>query len=394
MRVLIVHNYYQRRGGEDRVFESEAALLEAHGHEVLRYCVHNDTIGESGGLRLAGRAIWSAAAYKAIRSICRNERPDIVHFHNTLPLISPSAYHAAKAEGVPVVQTLHNYRLACPPATFFRDGHICEECLGRRFAWPAIAHACYRGSRSASAVVATVVGVHHLLGTWTSMVDRYIALTEFARAKFVELGIPASKLMVKPNFVDSDPGAGAHTGGYALFVGRLDPEKGIETLLRAWRMLGGAPPLKIIGSGPLDRLLDSAPPGVEWLGQRDKAEVASSMRDAAFLIFPSEWYETFGLTIIEAYATGLPVIASAVGAAAEIVREGSTGLFYEAGNAAMLADRVKWMLAHPTEVERMQAASRREFMERYTAAANYRVLVNIYRNLLPVGRDALLSHHS
>jgi len=215
------------------------------------------------------------------------------------------------------------------------------------------------------------------------MVDRYIALTEFARAKFVELGIPATKLSLKPNFVDPDPGAGSHRGGYALFVGRLDREKGIETLLRAWSMLDVPLPLKVVGSGPLARLFEPSPPGIEWLGQQGKAAAAALMRDAEFLIFPSEWFETFGLTIIEAYATGLPVIASAVGAAAELVHDGSTGVLYESGNAAALASRVKWMLTHPAEKALMQARARREFLDRYTASANYRMLIDIYSNLLP-----------
>jgi glycosyltransferase involved in cell wall biosynthesis len=382
MRILIVHNYYQRPGGEDRVFESEATLLEAHGHEVLRYAVHNDTVRESSRLRLSGRAIWSGSAYKEIRSLCHGERPHLVHFHNTLPLISPAAYHAAKAEGVAVVQTLHNYRLACPAATFFRDGKVCEECLGKRFAWPAIAHGCYRDSRSASAVVATMLGLHHMLGTWTTMVDRYIALTQFARAKFVKLGIPDHKLALKPNFVDPDPGAGTHGGGYALFVGRLDQGKGLETLLRAWSMLESLP-LKVIGSGPLDHLFKPPPPRVEWLGQQTKAEVARMMRDATVLVFPSELFETFGLTIIEAYSTGLPVIASAGGAAAELVRDRSTGLLYESGDAAALANAVNRVLAHPAEMKLMQAEARREFMERYTASSNYQMLMDIYRSCLP-----------
>jgi glycosyltransferase involved in cell wall biosynthesis len=384
MRILTVHNHYQRPGGEDRVFEAEAALLEAHGHVVLRYSVHNDTVGKFGRLRLGGRAIWSGSTYKEIRSLCRNGRPDVVHFHNTLPLISPSAYHAAKAEGVAVVQTLHNYRLACPVATFFRDGKVCEQCLGKRFAWPGIAHGCYRDSRPASAVVATMVGLHHVLGSWSSMVDRYIALTEFARAKFVQIGIPHTKLALKPNFVDPDPGAGTHGGGYALFVGRLAPEKGIETLLRAWRMLAPAPPLKVVGSGPLERLFNPPSVAVEWLGQQGKAEVTGMMRHAAFLVFPSEWFETFGLTIVEAYATGLPVIASNIGAAAELVHDGSTGLLYEPGNAAALANRVEWALTHPAEMKRMQAQARREFVQRYTASSNYRMLMEIYRSLLQV----------
>jgi glycosyltransferase involved in cell wall biosynthesis len=382
MRILIVHNYYQRPGGEDRVFKSEAALLEAYGHVVLRYCVHNDTVAGSGRLRLSARAIWSGPAYNEIRSLCRNERPDVVHFHNTMPLISPSAYYAAKSEGIAVVQTLHNYRLACPAATFFRDGKVCQECLGKKFAWPAITHACYRDSRPASAVVATMVGVHHVLGTWTSMVDRYIVLTEFARAKFREMGLPASKLALKPNFVDPDPGAGMHRGGYPLFVGRLAPGKGIETLLAAWRMLESPPALKVVGSGPLDYLFKPPPPRVEWLGEQTKAEVARLMRDAAFLIFPSELFETFGLSIIEAYSAGLPVIASAGGAAAELVRDGATGLLYESGNAAALAHAGKWILTHPAEMQLMQARARQEFVDRYTASSNYGMLMDIYRSCL------------
>jgi glycosyltransferase involved in cell wall biosynthesis len=205
----------------------------------------------------------------------------------------------------------------------------------------------------------------------------------------VRLGIPETKLALKPNFAHPDPGAGTHRGGYALFVGRLSPEKGLDTLLRAWGMLESRPPLKVIGSGPLDHLFEPPPPGVEWLGQQGKAEVARLMRDAAFLIFPSEWFETFGLTIIEAYSTGLPVIASALGAAAELVRDGLTGLLYPAGNAAALAERVRWALAHPAEMKLMQAAARREFVERYTAASNYGMLMEIYRSCLPPARIAV-----
>jgi glycosyltransferase involved in cell wall biosynthesis len=215
------------------------------------------------------------------------------------------------------------------------------------------------------------------------MVDRYIVLSEFARAKFIELGIPATKLALKPNFVDPDPGAGAHTGDYALFVGRLAPGKGVETLLRAWTMLESPPPLKVIGSGPLDHLFQRPPQGVEWLGQQSKAAVARAMRDAAFLVFPSELFETFGLTVIEAYSTGLPVIASVGGAAAELVHDGSTGLLFEAGNAAALAQAVKWMLAHPVERQRMQARARREFVDRYTPSSNYGTLMDIYHSCLP-----------
>jgi glycosyltransferase involved in cell wall biosynthesis len=382
VRVLIVHNQYQQPGGEDQVVAAEAALLEANGHGVLRYTIHNDRVRELGPLRLGARTIWSSASYADIRSICRAHRPDIAHFHNTLPLISPSGYYAARSGGARVIQTLHNYRLGCPAALFFRDGHVCEECLGKSFAWPGIAHRCYRASRVASAAVASMVGVHRALGTWDRAIDRYIALTEFARAKFVEIGISNDRITVKPNFVNSVPGVGKHQGGYALFVGRLSAEKGVKTLIQAWRMLPPTCRLKVIGSGPMEGLLTGLPEGVEWLGWQERDDVAKWMRDAAFLVFPSECYEGAALTIIEAYAAGLPVIAANLGAGPELVRDGVTGLLYDAGESAALAQRMRWAFDHPAELTSMQAGAHREFTDRYTPASNYKALMEVYNTVI------------
>ena len=252
MKILLLHNYYQRSGGEDEVFLTDASLLEKHGHEVRRYCVHNTSVDDLSYLRLAGQTLWNADSYRQLRTLFRTESPDIAHFHNTFPLISPSAYYAAAAAGVPVVQTLHNFRLLCPNALLYRDGHVCGDCIGRTVAWPAIVHKCYRESRPATAVTAGMLAAHRVMGTWSHMVATYITLTEFARQKFIEGGLPADRLLVKPNTLRDDPGQGDHRGGFGLFVGRLSNEKGLDVLLDAWRQLREPLKLLIVGSGPLE----------------------------------------------------------------------------------------------------------------------------------------------
>jgi hypothetical protein len=190
MKIVLAHNYYQQAGGEDQVFHAESQLLAAHGHSVQHYVLHNDQVTAQSGLALARKTLWNAEVYREVRTLLGKQRPQVLHVHNTLPLISPAIYHAAKAEGVAVVQTLHNYRLLCPAATFFRDGQVCEACLGKTIPWPAVQHACYRGSRAASGAVAGMLVAHRLRGTYRHAVDAYIALTEFARQKFVAGGLP------------------------------------------------------------------------------------------------------------------------------------------------------------------------------------------------------------
>ena len=379
MRILLVHNYYQQPGGEDQVFSAEGSLLERYGHEVLRFTKHNDEVRQYGAIALARATLWNQAVFNELRMLIREQRPEVVHFHNTFPLISPAAYYAANAEGVAVVQTLHNYRLLCPNALFLRDGGVCEDCLGRSFPLPAVIHSCYRDDRAASAVVAAMLAFHRRKGTWNSAVDLYLALTEFARSKFIEGGLPAERIIVKPNFVAHDPGAGTRRGNYALFVGRLSPEKGIGTLLDAWRLLGTPIPLKIVGTGPLESLRAESPAGVEWMGTQDRENVFALMREATLLIVPSESYETFGLTIIEAFATGLPVIASRLGAAAEIVRDHETGVLFEPGNPQNLAYWVQWCLENPEITTALGNRGRQEYERKYSADRNYAMLIDAYR---------------
>ncbi len=327
MRVLICHNFYQQAGGEDQVFAAEAQLLRQFGHDVQTYAVHNDQIELMGKLKLAAATVWNRGAADEIARRTRQHGAQIVHFHNTFPLLSPAVYSAAHRSGAAVVQTLHNYRLICPAATLFRDGKPCEKCVGR-LPVQGVVHGCYRGSRAATAAAAVMLGVHRAIGTYTEKVDAYIALTQSARDKFLAAGFDPQQLHVKPNFLDPDPGEGPGDGGYALFVGRLAEEKGIRPLLEAWKHIGNELPLKICGDGPLaDAVREAAAnqPAIHWLGRQPLAEVIDLMRRAAMLVFPSLWYEPFGRTIIESFACGTPVAASDLGSMKELIQPRRTG---------------------------------------------------------------------
>ncbi|MGH2533359.1 MAG: glycosyltransferase family 4 protein [Thermomicrobiales bacterium] len=380
MRVLLVHNRYQYAGGEDAVFAAEGALLRQHGHEVVEYVDDNDRIDGINHLRLAVDTIWSRDAHARLRALIRERRPQVAHFHNTFPLISPAAYAACQAEGVAVVQTLHNYRLICPAANLFRDGRVCEDCLGRPLPWPGVRHACYRGSRAQTAVAAAMLTTHRLRRTWQRDVDLYIALTEFSRQKLIAGGLPPEKCVVKPNFIEPDPGAKMTAGDFFLFVGRLTVDKGVRTLLQAWR--SGLPPtrLHIAGDGPLVATVEEATvaTGIHFWGRIPQSAVLDQMHGARALVFPSEWYESFPVTIVEAFACGLPVIAARLGAMPEIVDDGRTGILFTPGDAKDLAAKVAWAWDHPTELSRMGVEARREYEAKYTAEANYGLLKNIY----------------
>jgi glycosyltransferase involved in cell wall biosynthesis len=384
MRVLCIHNYYQQRGGEDEVFVAETDLLEAHGHEVIRYTIHNDSVNAMNSATLAMATIWNRASYLELRQLIRDKRPQIAHFHNTLPLVSPAGYYAAKAEGVPVVQTLHNYRLLCPNGELFRQGQPCQACIGESVPLPGIVHACYRESRLATGAIATMLSLHRLFQTWTKTVNLYIALSDFARNKFIEGGLPAEKIVIKPNFVHPSPTVGAGYGGYALFVGRLAPEKGISTLLSAWSQLSDKLPLKIVGDGPLAAQVERAVqqmPNIQWLGRRTLTEVYELIGNATCLIFPSEWYETFGRVAIEAFAKGTPVVASNIGAIAELVESGRTGLLFQPADSQALAAKVEWLLANPVKLAQMRQEARAEYENKYTADKNYQRTMEIYEQV-------------
>ena len=381
MKLLVVHNFYQEPGGEDVVFQSETALLERHGHEVVRYTSRNE-VRNYRLTTLASKTIWNGASLHELRTLIRETGPDLLHVHNTFPLMSPSIYTAAWEEGVPVVQTLHNFRFLCPKATLYRDHRVCEDCVGTATYWPGIVHGCYRGSRVATGVTAAMLTTHTLLGTWRRRITRYIAISEFSKGKFVQGGWPSDRISVKPNFLSDDPGMRTAGGDYALFVGRLSEEKGLATLLDAFGRMSQPPRLKIAGQGPLMPADRQSYQNVEWLGHQSRERVVELMKGAAMLIVPSEWYETGVLTIIEAFATGLPVIASRLGTMAEMVTEGVTGLLFQPQDAQSLADAMAWALQHPAETAAMASRARAQFERKYAAEPNYRTLMEIYREAM------------
>lgn len=380
-RILIVHNRYQMAGGEDRVVEAEANLLRNHGHEVFLYTDSNDRVAELSPFQAALDTVWSRTSARKLGKIIRESRIDLCHFHNTFPLISPAAYYVARRAGVPVVQTLHNYRILCPGSLLMREGQVCETCVGRKLVWPGAIHRCYRHSYTASAVSAAAFSVHNLLHTWSNKVDRYIALGEFGRQKFVQGGLPAERIAVKPNFVDPDPGPGEGRGGYALFVGRLSTEKGLSTLLDAWSRHPEFPMLHIAGEGPLAPMVQEACQRnghLKWLGALSRADTFEQMRGAQFLVCPSTWYECFALVVVEAFASGLPVIASSLGALPELIRPEETGLLFTPGSADDLSSKVQWALRYPDRLERIRRNVRQEYERCYTAQKNYQMLSSIY----------------
>lgn len=374
LRVLVAHNAYMHAGGEDAVVTAEIELLASFGHTVIELRRDNSEVASRGRLGLAVDAHWSRQAHADLRALIERSRPDVVHVHNTLPLLSPSVHWAAAGAGVAVVQTLHNFRLACPQAMFLREGKVCEDCLGRA-PLPAVMHACYRGSRAQSAVVASVVVLHRALGTWSDKVDRFIALSEFSRGKFVDAGLPPERITVKANFVPARKPLARERSAY-LFVGRLAEEKGIAVLGRAASLAGL--PVRIVGSGPEARHL-AAVPGILQFGTIGADEVRNQMEQAKALLLPSICYENFPRTIVEAYACGLPVIASRIGSLLELVEHGQTGMLFESGDAADLARTMRWAEDHPDEMAEMGRRARQRYEERYTPEINHAQLIAIYQ---------------
>jgi glycosyltransferase involved in cell wall biosynthesis len=382
-RVLVVHNAYQNRGGEDTVVESEIALLRSYGHVVETYTRSNDEIMGMRSLTMARNTLWSESTIKDMTALIDRVRPNIIHTHNTFPLISPSIYWAAARAGVPVVQTLHNFRLLCLNALFLREGKVCEDCMGK-LPWRGVVRACYRESRPASAALAAMLAIHRNVGTYQNKVARYIALNDFCRQKFIEGGLPADRVVVKPNFVDFDaPGVGAR--GDLLFVGRLSVEKGIASLVDAMRHVAGVN-LRVVGDGPEAALLHGMP-SVTCLGSQSSVVVRSEMSRALAVVVPSIWYENFGMVVLESFASGTPVVASRIGALAEIVTEGVTGLMFEPGNPIDLADKLKWALAHPDEMAVMGRNARAEYEAKYTSSINYKQLITIYESAIAELKD-------
>lgn len=392
---MMVHNAYQQAGGEEVVFQSEKSLLEQNGHEVIPYVRSNMELRDApfvDKIAVAPRMVWSEKARIEIAALLDSEHPDIVHIHNTFMVISPSVYSACLERGVPVVQTLHNFRLLCPAGSFFRDGEICEECVDNTLL-RSILHRCYRNSRAATAGIAAMLAFHRGLDTWRRSVARFITLTNFAKEKFIESGFSPEKFAVKPNFTDQDPGERVGSGEYAVFVGRLFENKGVRVLLEAWKRLPDQYPLQIVGDGPdLQAMKDYARElqltGIVFLERLSRSATIEMVKGARFMILPSLWYEGFPMCIVESFACGTPVLCSRIGGLPEIVDDHLSGLHFSPGDAQALAITVEWAWNHPQELVQMGHAARRKYETAYTAELNYSLLMDIYEQALAASAPA------
>lgn len=386
MRILTIHNYYKQAGGEDTVFHAEAALLEQHGHQVEQLTFSNKEVNSlAEKLSAALGVVYNPGSAKLVEKRIKAFRPDVIHVHNFFPLLSPSVFYVAQRLQVPIVMTLHNYRLVCPSALLYYNGKVQTENLNKVFPIGAIRQKVYRDSTAQTASVVLTTGIHKVLGTWQQKVDKFIALTPGAAELFrnSSLKLKPKQLAVKPNFTQ-DLGIGqSNREDFFLYVGRLTTEKGIETLLKAHSLQNF--PLKIVGDGPLrERVAQyaAANPGIDYLGFQDREQVLEFLKHAKALIFSSEWLETFGMTIIEAFSTGTPVIAANIGGAAQLVDDGVNGLLYSPGNAAELAGQVQRLVQNSRLASRMGVIARQSYEVRYTPEVNYRLLISIYEDAI------------
>ncbi|MEZ0239795.1 MAG: glycosyltransferase family 4 protein [Chloroflexota bacterium] len=390
-RVLQVHTRYRQAGGEDQVVEAERALLEGAGVSVEQLLFDNADLAEArslaGDVRLAAGAVWSRSAERKVRAAVISLQPDVVHVHNTFAAASPAVFRGVGDR--PVVQTLHNYRWVCPVAITFRDGNPCTDCVGRAVALPAIVHACVRGSRIQSAVATATIAVHRAAGT-LRRIDELVALTSFQRQVMIDGGLPAGRIRVVPNFHEPDPGIGDDPRAGVLYIGRLAVEKGIAPLLQAGAMEPGT--VRIAGSGPLRSAVEaSADAGhIVDLGSISSAAVLDEMRRSIAVVIPSIWFEGFPLVLLQAYATGTPVIASRIGSLAELVEDGVTGLLARADDPADLAGRIRWAVDHPAEMATLGLAARDRYLQRYRGANHLEALLDLYSSL--TARRAATAH--
>ncbi len=375
LRVLVVHNAYQQRGGEDSVVEAELHLLRQHGHEVELLLKHNDEVKGMSLLGVAAQTLWSQPTFRWVMSHIERFKPDVIHVHNTLPLVSPSVFWAAAKAGVAVVQTLHNFRLLCPQATFLRDGQVCEKCVGH-VPLAAVVHKCYRNSALQTGAVTAMLALHRGAGTFSRKVTRYIALNEFCKSKFVAGGFEPAQISVKPNFVDWVPQPQWDDRQGGLYIGRLSEEKGITVLAEAMARDPGHA-LQVIGSGPYEAQV-RAVAGEAYLGPKALPEILNRLSMASYLVLPSLCYEGFPRTLVEAFANGVPVIASRHGSLQELVREGQTGLLFRPGDVGDLLEKLNWARSHPHEMAAMGREARAEYERSYTPDRNHAQLLDIY----------------
>lgn len=387
MKILYCHNFYQQTGGEDRVFYDECTMLKEYGHDVQTWTVHNDKLQSMGKLTAVKKTLWNSESYRTLTEKLKKFQPQVVHFGNTFPLISPASYWACKKQGASVVQTLHNFRIVCPSAGLFRNNDLCHDCVGKLFALPGVRNGCYRGSKLATGVTALMASWHRIYGTWHKAVDAFITLTDFSRKIFIEGGLPEDKLVIKPNFV-ADPEK-AFSSDFpregAIFVGRLVAEKGVDLILNVWKNLDENIRLTIVGDGPMKQEVQAAAENdsrINWIPSLEHSEVLMKMRQAVVCLVPSRFYETFGLTTVESAAVGTPAIGSDIGATTEIIDHEKTGMLFSSGDWEMLKSSILRVVGDREFAADLGQRAREKFVQRYTKEANHGLLMDVYHSVL------------
>lgn len=389
MKILLVHNFYgsSAPSGENMVYEAERELLRRHGHEVLEFTRRSDEIRSQGTWGLLKGALstpWNPFSAHQLRQFLKQHQPDVMHVHNTFPLISPAIFHAAASLPVGRVLTLHNYRNVCAAGVPLRDGQVCTLCLEQRSAWPSLRHGCYRESRMTTLPLTAMITLHRALGTWQTEVDAFITLTEFQRDWLARAGLPPERMHVKPNYYPGNPPVvpWSERGDYAVVAGRLSEEKGLPSLVKAWVAWGSdAPQLRIIGDGPLRKQLQGAASGspIRFLGQLPADETVSQIAHARLLVLPSECFEGFPMVVREAFAVGTPVAASNLGPLPFIIKQGDNGVLFEACNPQSLLNAVCSAWQTPGVLEQLGRGARKSFEQLYTEEINYARLMDVYR---------------
>lgn len=390
MKILIVHNYYNSSlpSGEATAVEADRRLLRGHGIEVIEYARHNDEINEqgvAGRLTTAVASVWSPRTYAELTRLIAEYKPDVAHFHNLFPLITTSGYVACRRAGVPVVQTIHNYRHACLNGLFMRGGAVCEACLGKS-SLRGIIHRCYRDSFAASAMAAWVRDTQQYILHNVDNVDCFIALTEFAAAKLIASGVAKDRIVVRPNFIEYDsPPVMEPRGDFVLYAGRLAPEKGVRTLIKAWRGIHDIQ-LVIAGDGPqrreLEALVQSLGVNARILGLLSHDDVLKLVEQARCLIVPSEWYEGFPMTIVEAFSRGTPVIAARIGGLPEIVERNGAGVIFPPGDSDALYAVARGLLDNEAAWRMYSDAAVRAYTQKYSRRPAMEALDAIYQQVI------------
>lgn len=396
IKILLVHNYYgsSAPSGENTVFGAELQMLRQKKYHISNYTKHSDTIrnkGLWGKIKGGASTPWNPFSYNGVKNIVKKTDPDIVHVHNTFPLISPSIFHALKNSNSAVVMTLHNYRIFCAAGIPMKYNEICTECLDNKSSFNALKYGCYRGSRLATFPMALMIELHRKLGTWENHVDAFIALTEFQKNKMIQAGLPEKKVYIKPHFYSGNPEFMEYVSREqsVVFVGRLGAEKGIFDLLNAWKVWGEkAPILKIIGDGELKNdikrfiELNGLDKTIKLEGLLPFDKVQKIVSKSSLLILPSICFEGFPMTIREAFALGVPVAGSDIGSIPDIVDDGVNGILFKPGNPEDLLKKVKALWNDQDRLEILAKAAKEKFEKFYTEDVNYEILMDIYQKAI------------